>query len=113
VAAYLELKNAAGRLARCGDASAREDPMESESTIKIVAVPAGPPAAPAPAAHSLAPVPKVAASGVAGACTTIAVWLLQQVTGVVMPPEVVAALTTLLMFGTGYMVKGDTPAPVA
>ena len=59
---------------------------------------------------SLAPVPKVAASGLAGATSTILVWLLQQGMGIATPPEVVAALTTLLMFGVGYLV-GPGAAP--
>jgi hypothetical protein len=64
-------------------------------------------------AHSLAPVPKVAASGIAGAIATIAVWGLQQLLGITLPPDVVAAMTTLVMFGVGYMVKSGEAAPTA
>jgi hypothetical protein len=78
--------------------------MESKSGVQIVSQQAIEPA------HSLAPVPKVAASGLAGAIATIAVWLLQHILGITMPPEVGAAMTTLVMFGVGYMIKSGEAA---
>ncbi len=51
------------------------------------------------------PHPKVAASGTAGAATIVLVWVLGQA-GVSVPPEVAAAVTTLLSFAAGYLKAG-------
>jgi hypothetical protein len=47
------------------------------------------------------PTPKVAAVGVAGAVTIVLVWV-AGLLGIEMPPEVAAAIATLLTFGAGY-----------
>lgn len=52
---------------------------------------------------------KVAAGGIAGAVTTVIVWALSEF-GVEMPPEVAAALTTLLAVGAGYVKREPAPA---
>ena len=57
-----------------------------------VAVPAG----------TVAPIPKVAAAGAAGALTTVLVFVAEQ-RGVDIPPEVAAALTALIAFAAGYL----------
>lgn len=49
--------------------------------------------------------PKVKAAGGAGAAAVVLVWVLDQV-GVSMPPEVAAAVTTLLATGAGYLKGG-------
>ena len=51
---------------------------------------------------SAAPVPKVAAAGVAGALTTLVVFVLAQA-DVEITAEVAAALTTLVAFAAGYL----------
>lgn len=45
---------------------------------------------------------KVQAAGAAGASTVLLVWVLAQA-GVSMPPEVAAAVTTLLATAAGYL----------
>jgi len=50
----------------------------------------------------IAPRPKVAAAGIAGAATTILIWILNSLMGVEVPPEVAAAITTILAFLAGY-----------
>jgi putative flippase GtrA len=50
----------------------------------------------------VAPRPKVAAAGIAGAITTIVIWILNSLLGVEVPPEVAAAITTVLAFLAGY-----------
>jgi hypothetical protein len=54
----------------------------------------------------MSPQPKVAAAGVAGAVTTILVFVVSQL-GVDLPAEVSAAITALISFGAGYL-KLDT-----
>ena len=54
---------------------------------------------------SIAPTAKVASSGAAGAFVLIFVWVLDDYFGVQLPPEVAAALTTLLSFAAGYWTK--------
>lgn len=46
--------------------------------------------------------PKIAVAGVAGAVTTILVFVVNEL-GVDVPPEVAAAVTTILSFGAGYL----------
>lgn len=53
--------------------------------------------------------PKVAATGIAGAIVTLIAGVLAML-GVDIPQEVVAAATTLLGFGVGY-VKADAALP--
>jgi putative flippase GtrA len=53
--------------------------------------------------------PKVAAGAVAGALTTILMWVLTTFTSVTPTPEVAAAVTTLITLLVSYL----TPAPVA
>lgn len=48
--------------------------------------------------------PKVAAATVAGGIATILVWLIG-LTGVNVPPEVSAAIATVLAGGAGYLVR--------
>ena len=51
--------------------------------------------------------PKVAASGIAGALTVLAVYLLS-IAGVEVPTEVAAAITVILAFAAGYLrSQGD------
>lgn len=49
-----------------------------------------------------APRPKVVAGTVAGAATVIVVWLAGRF-GLEVPPEVAAAVTTILAFGAAYL----------
>jgi hypothetical protein len=49
---------------------------------------------------SIAPEPKIAAAGVAGAFTVLLVYAASEL-GLVLPPEVAAALTTLSRSGRG------------
>jgi hypothetical protein len=64
----------------------------------------------------LVPEKKVTAAAVAGAIATILVWILH-VAGVDMPPEVSAALTTVLAAVAGYMAphthRPDLEQPAA
>lgn len=48
---------------------------------------------------------KVAAGGLAGSLTIILVWVLNTAIGVDVPPEVASAFTTILTFGTGFIVN--------
>ena len=54
---------------------------------------------------SVAPTAKVTSGGAAGAFVLLLVWALDDYAGVTMPPEVAAALTTLLSFAAGYWTK--------
>lgn len=47
---------------------------------------------------------KVGAAGLAGAVSIIGVWAASQF-GVDVPGEVASAITTVLTFGTGYVIK--------
>jgi hypothetical protein len=49
--------------------------------------------------------PKVAAALVAGALTTVLMYILHEALGVQPPPEVVAAVTTLFAVLAGYLQK--------
>jgi len=49
--------------------------------------------------------PKVAAAGIAGALATVVIYVASQF-GLVLPPEVAAAIATLIAFGAGYL-KSD------
>jgi hypothetical protein len=50
------------------------------------------------------PVRKVAAGGVAGALTTIIVWILSVAFKIDIPPEIAAAITVVLSFAAGYFI---------
>lgn len=50
------------------------------------------------------PTQKVAAAGIGGSLTVVLVYVLGQF-GVELPSEVVAALTTIVAFLSGYLVK--------
>jgi len=53
------------------------------------------------------PTPKIAAAGIGGAVATLAVWISAQF-GVDMPPEVGAAVATVLSFAAGYLKSDNT-----
>lgn len=53
---------------------------------------------------------KVAAGGLSGGLSLIIVWLLGQ-TDAEVPPEVAAALTTVITFVVGYFVPDKQPDP--
>lgn len=54
--------------------------------------------------NGMTPERKVTAGGLAGAVTVILAWVLEEFAGVTLPPAVVAAGTTALMFATSYFV---------
>jgi putative flippase GtrA len=56
----------------------------------------------------MAPTTKVAAGGVAGALTVLAVWILGLL-HVPVPPEVASAITVIISFVTSYFVKQRIP----
>jgi hypothetical protein len=56
----------------------------------------------------MAPVPKIAAAGIAGAVTVVLVWLLGLFTSVEVPPEVASAITTIFAFVAGWLMP-DRP----
>lgn len=49
------------------------------------------------------PIQKVYVPAAVGSFVTILVWVLQTYAGTDLPPAVIAAITTLLMFGAGYI----------
>lgn len=51
------------------------------------------------------PTRKVAATGIAGAVTVVLVYLIQAIFSIVIPAEVAAALTLIISFASGYIVK--------
>ena len=53
----------------------------------------------------MAPKPKVAASGIAGALTIVIVWA-AGMAGVDVPPEVASAFTVIISFAAGWL-KSD------
>lgn len=57
-----------------------------------------------------APVPKVMAAGIAGAITTLIVWIANYMLDVQVPAEVGAGLTTIIAFIAGYYTKDKKPA---
>ncbi len=50
---------------------------------------------------------KIIAGAIAGAVTTILVWVAQSFGHTTIPPEVAAAITTLITVITGYMVPNS------
>lgn len=55
------------------------------------------------------PTNKVAGAGLAGAVSIVIVWALGM-TGVDVPPEVASAITTILAFGTAYLIPENASA---
>lgn len=55
------------------------------------------------------PTDKITAAGAAGALTTIVVWV-AGLAGLDVPPEIAAALTTVLVFFAGYLRSEHHPA---
>lgn len=49
------------------------------------------------------PIQKVMVPAAVGSFVTILVYILRAFAGVDLPPEVIAAVTTVLMFGAGYV----------
>ena len=47
--------------------------------------------------------PKVGGSGIAGAASSVLIWLLG-LTGLMVPAEIAASLTTLIMAGVAYAI---------
>jgi putative flippase GtrA len=52
-----------------------------------------------------APTRKVAAGGIAGAVSIVALYLVQALFNVTVPAEVASAVTLILSFGMSYIVK--------
>ena len=52
----------------------------------------------------MTPTPKIQAAGAAGAVTTVLVWAVGYA-GVDVPPEVAAAVTTIIATGAGYLKR--------
>ena len=50
--------------------------------------------------------PKVAAAGIGGAVTTIALYVLSEAAGVEVPPEIASAIAVVVAFSAGYL-KGE------
>lgn len=50
------------------------------------------------------PTAKIAASGIGGSVSIVLVWL-AGLTGLEVPPEVAAAVTTIISFLSGYLVR--------
>ena len=54
---------------------------------------------------------KVVAGGLAGAISIIAVWTLEQMTGIVVPAHIALAIDTVFVFGVQYFIpNGATSA---
>lgn len=47
---------------------------------------------------------KVVAGGFAGAISMIAVWALEQLTGITIPAEIALAINTVFVFGVQYFI---------
>lgn len=54
-----------------------------------------------------APTRKVAATGIAGAITIVLVYIVQSLFNVEIPAEVSSAITLLISFASGYLVKEE------
>lgn len=57
----------------------------------------------------MVPSSKIQAAGAAGAVTTVLVWA-ASLAGVAVPPEVAAAVTTLIATGAGWLKQENRPA---
>jgi len=51
------------------------------------------------------PTQKVAAAGIGGSVTILAVYLIQTIFNIEVPAEVASALTALIAFASGYIVR--------
>lgn len=51
---------------------------------------------------------KVVAGGFAGAISMIAVWTLEQLTGITIPAEIALAINTVFVFGVQYFVPNSS-----
>jgi putative flippase GtrA len=56
------------------------------------------------------PTSKMTAAGLAGGVAVIVAWALREFLRIDLPPEVSAALATLLAFGAGYVTTERRPA---
>ena len=54
---------------------------------------------------------KVAFGGLGGAVASIVLWVLGEYAGVVPPPEVAAAIATVIVVGVGWLVPSPKKAP--
>lgn len=59
------------------------------------------------------PSTKISAASIGGALTAIVLWGVNHFTGVDVPPEVAAAITTVVAFLLGYFIPETNPAPSA
>jgi putative flippase GtrA len=62
---------------------------------------------------SAAPTAKVSAVGIGGSVTAVLFWILGQFWSVEIPPEIAAAITTIISFLSGYLVRDIKPAVAA
>jgi hypothetical protein len=61
--------------------------------------------------NSSTPQRKIVAGGLAGAISVIAVWTLEQITGIIVPAEIALAINTVFVFGVQYFIpNGATSA---
>ncbi len=51
------------------------------------------------------PTQKVAAAGIAGAVTVVLVYLVQAIFNIEIPAEVSSAITAIVAFASGYLIK--------
>ena len=54
-----------------------------------------------------APTRKVAATGIAGAVSVVLMYVVQTIFNVAIPAEVASAITLILSFASGYIVKEE------
>lgn len=54
---------------------------------------------------SAAPTNKVAASGIGGSISVVLIWAVNQFFNIELPPEVAAAIATVISFASGYLVR--------
>lgn len=52
---------------------------------------------------------KIVAGGLAGAVSAIAVWTLEQVTGITVPAEIALAINTVFVFVVQYFIPNGAP----
>lgn len=54
---------------------------------------------------SSAPTNKVAAGGIGGSISVVLLWVFTQFVTVEIPPEIAAAIATIISFASGYLVR--------
>lgn len=54
---------------------------------------------------SSAPTNKVAAAGIGGSVSAVLIWAVTQLFTVDIPPEIAAAITAIISFASGYLVR--------